>query len=74
MSLFLAIILQMGYDMQERLGDHWTRTESFFTPFCSAMTQDRFLHLVNCLYVTDSDEEVDKNGESYYRTWKIIEI
>lgn len=38
------------------------------------MTQDRFLHILNYLNLTDSDEEIDKNGEIYDRMWKVIVI
>jgi hypothetical protein len=64
----------MGHDMKDILGDHWARTESFFTTFYPTMTQDQFLHILSYLHVTDSDEEIYKNGESYERMWKIIEI
>jgi hypothetical protein len=31
--LFLAITVQMGHDIRDRLRDYWTRTEQFFTSF-----------------------------------------
>ena len=75
MFLFLAIIVQMGHAICDRLRDYWTRTEQFFTPFYSnIMAQDRFLHILRYLYITDNDKEIDPNDENYDRPWKIREI
>lgn len=64
----------MGHDMKNRLGDHRARAESLFNAFYPAITRDQLLHILNYLRVTDSDEEIGKNTESYERMWKIIEI
>jgi hypothetical protein len=39
--LFLAVIIQMERDIQERLTDYWVTVEHFCTLFCSnAVNQD----------------------------------
>ena len=47
MCMFLAIAVQMGHNVSDRLSDYWTRTEQFLTPFyLNTMTRDHFLHIL----------------------------
>jgi len=62
--------------MCDRLRDDWTRAEQFFTPFYpNTVTQYCFLRIFCYLNFTDSDKEVDKNEDSYYRleNWEIFD-
>jgi hypothetical protein len=75
MFLFLAITVQMGHDIHDRLRDCWTRTEQFFALFYpNTMTRDHFLHILCYLHFTDNDKEIDHNDVNYDRLWKIREI
>jgi hypothetical protein len=57
LRMFLAIIVQMGHGIHDRLGEYWTRTEQFFTPFyLNTMTQD----LSGTSYVTCISHKMTK--------------
>jgi hypothetical protein len=70
MFLFLAIIVQIGHDICDRL-----RAAQFFTPlYPNTIMQDHFLHILGGIHFTDNDKEVNKNNDNYDRPWKIKDV
>jgi hypothetical protein len=71
MYLFISIVLQMGYDQEDRLKDYWSTLEQFFMAFYrNTMKQDRFLHILRFLHFSDNKNKPDKTDENYDRLWK----
>jgi hypothetical protein len=63
--LFLSVIIEMGYDIRDRLTDCWETMEQFYTPFYSnTIKQYRFLGVLCFLHFTDKRKETDKNDEN----------
>jgi hypothetical protein len=60
MLVFLALIIEMGHCIRDKLTDYWTRAEHFHTTFyTNAMKRDRFLHTLHFLHFTDNKNEPD---------------
>jgi len=73
MFLFLALTLQMGHTVQDRLKDYWTKMEQIGTLFYGqAMALARYCHILRFLHFTGNN----RNG--VYRTddrlWKIRDL
>jgi hypothetical protein len=67
--LTLAVIIQMGYDIRDRLTDYWATMEQFYTPFYSnTIKRDRFLNILRFLHIADNWKEIYKNDENYDKT------
>ena len=68
MFAFLALTLQMGHTVQDRLEDYWTKMEQLCCPFYGqTMARARYYHILRFLHFTDN-----KNGEG--RLWKIRDL
>lgn len=66
---FQAIIAWMGHNICERLRNHWTRAEQFFTPFyLYTMTHYHFLHILHYLRFTGNYKEINKNDVMTFMT------
>jgi hypothetical protein len=70
MLVFLALTIQMGHCIRDKLTDYWSRAERFHTTFyTNAMKQDRFLHILHFLHFTDNKPDMtDVNSD---RLWKM---
>jgi hypothetical protein len=68
----LAVIIQMGHDIRDKLTDYWATMEQLYTPFYSnTIKRDRLLHTLRFLHFADNRKETDKNNENYDRLWKM---
>ncbi len=75
MWVFLALILQMGHDVRDKVTDYWSKMDQFYTPFFgNCLKRRRFLHILRFLHFADLTTEIDKNDENYDRLWKIREV
>ena len=61
MLVFLAIKIQMGHCIRDKLTDYWSRAENF----------DRFFHILRFLCFTDNKNEPDMTDENSDRLWKM---
>jgi len=70
MFAFLALTLQMGHTVQDRLEDYWTKMEQLHTAFCGqTMARARYYHILRFLHFTDNNRNgVDRTDD---RLWKI---
>ena len=72
MLVFLAITIQMGHCIRDKLTDYWSRAENVHTPFYSNATKrDRFFHILRFLHFTDNKNEPDMTDENSDRLWKM---
>jgi hypothetical protein len=71
MMSFVALVLQMGHDLEDTLHDYWTTLGQLHNPFYGEpMTRDRFLHILRVLHFADNSQRPHE-GEEYDRLWKI---
>jgi len=71
MMTFIALALQMGHILKDKLHDYWSRLRQLHTPFYGeTMTGDRFLHILRFLHFADNSQRPDQ-GEEYDRLWKL---
>jgi len=73
MFSFLALTLQMGHTVQDRLEDCWTKMEQLHIPFCGQMMAcARYCHIVRFLHFTNNNRNgVDRADD---RLWKIQDL
>ena len=70
--LFLALTIQLGHGVRDKLTDYWSTMDQVYTPFYGTMmNQDRYLHILRYFYFTDNRNERDKTDENFDRLWKI---
>jgi hypothetical protein len=75
MLVFLAITIQMGHDLWDKLTDYWATSDQLYTPFyTNAMKPDRYLHILRFLHFTDNKNEPDRKDENFDRLWKILNL
>jgi hypothetical protein len=73
MFAFLALTLQMGHTVQDRLEDYWTKMEELCTPFYGqTMARARYCHILRFLHFTDNNS----NGDDWTddKLWKIQDL
>jgi len=65
MLLLLALTLQMGHTVQDRLEDYWTKMEQLRTPlYGQRMARARYCHILRFLHFTDNNRNrVDKTDD-----------
>jgi len=70
MFAFLALTLQMGHTVQDRLEDYWTKMEQLCTTLHGqTMARARYCHILRFLHFTDNNRNGD--GRADDRLWKI---
>ena len=75
MFVFLALTIQMGHGVRDKLTDYWAILDQLYTPFYSTMMKlGRYLHILSYLHFTDSRNEPDRTDENYDRLWKIRDL
>jgi len=75
MLVFLAVTIQMGHCIRDKLTDNWSRPYNFHTPFYgNAMKRDRFFHILRFLHFTDNRNEPDMWDENSDRLWKMRNV
>jgi hypothetical protein len=73
MFSFLALTLQMGHTVQDKLEDYWTKMEQLCIPFYGQMMAcARYCHILRFLHFMDNNRNgVDKTDD---RLWKIRDL
>ena len=72
MLVFLAIIIQRGHCMRDKLTDYWAKTKQFHTRFHSTtMKRDRYLHVLRFLHFTDNKNGLNVTDENSDRLWNM---
>jgi len=73
MFSFLALTLQMGHTVQDRLDDYWTKMEQLHIPFYGqTLARARYCHILCFLHFTDNNRNgVDRTDD---RLWKIRDL
>ena len=75
MIVFLAVTLQMGHSLRERLADYWSTADNFYTPFYRiTMKQDRYWHILRFLHFTDNRNDTHNTDKNFGRLWKMKNI
>jgi len=73
MFAFLALTLQMGHTVQDRLEDFWTKMEQLCTPFYGqTMARARYCHILRFLHFTDNNGNGNDRADD--RRWKIRDL
>ena len=72
MFVFLALTIQMGHGVRDKLTDCWATADQLYTPFYgTVMKRDQCLHILHCLHFTDNRNKHDRKEENFDRLWKI---
>jgi len=72
MLVFLAVTIQMGHCIRDKLTEYCSRSYNFHTQFYgNAMKRDRFFHILRFLHFTDNRNEPDMRDENSDRLWKM---
>jgi hypothetical protein len=72
MFVFLALTIQMGHCLRDKLTDYWSRNEQLHTPFYSnMMKRDRYFHILRFLHFTDNRNAGDWADKNFDRLWKL---
>ena len=75
MFVFLALTIQMGHCVRDKLTDYWATVDQLYTPFYGTMMKrDRYLHILRYLHFTDTRNEPDRTDENFDRLWKIRDL
>ena len=75
MFVFLALTIQMGHGVRDKLTDYWSTLDQLYTPFYGTMMkQDRYLHILRYLHFTDNRNEPDRKDEKFDGLWKIGDL
>ena len=71
MFVFLALTIQMGHGVRDKLTDYRATVEQLYTPFYGTMMKrDRYLPILRYLHFTDNRNEPDRTDENFDRPWK----
>ena len=71
MFVFLALTIQMGHGVKDKLTDYWSTLNQLYTPFYGTMMKrDQYLHILCYLHFTDNRNESDRTDENVDRLWK----
>ena len=61
MFMFLALTIQMGHGVRDKLTDYRATVDQLYTPFYGTMMKrDRYLHILRYLHFTDNRNEPDR--------------
>jgi len=75
MFMSLALTIQMGHGVRDKLTDNWATEDQLYTSFYSTlMKQDQYLHILHYLCFTDNRNEPDRTDENFGSLWKIQEL
>ena len=75
MFAFLALTIQMGHGIRDKLTDYWATVDQLYTPlYGTMMKRDRYLHILRYLHFTDNRNEPDRTDKNFDRLWKIRDL
>ena len=70
--VFLAITIQMGHCIRDKLTDYWAMSNQFHTSYYGrAMKLDKYFHIIPFLHFTDNKNEPDMKDENSDPLWKV---
>ena len=68
MFVFLALTIQMGHGIRDKLTDCWATVDRLYAPFCGTMMKwDCYLHILCYLHFTDNRSEPDMTDKNFDR-------
>jgi hypothetical protein len=72
MFLFLALTMQMGYGIRDKLTHCWAAMYQLYTPFYGTMIKwYRYNHILRYLHFNGNRNEPDRKDKNSHRMWKI---
>jgi len=72
MFVFLALTIQMGHGIRNKMIDYWATVDQLYTPFYSIMMKrERYLHILRYLHFTEHRNEPDRTDKNFDRLWTI---
>ena len=72
MFVFLALTIQMGHGVRDKLTEYWSTLDQLYTPFYGTMMKrDQYLRILRYLHFTDNRNEPDRTDKNFDRLWKI---
>ena len=75
MFVFLALTIQMGHGVRDKLTNYRATVDQLYTSFYGTMMKrDRCLHILLYLHFTDNRNEADRTDENFERPWKIRDL
>jgi len=75
MFVFLALTIQMGQGVRDKMTDYRATVDQLYTPFYGTMMKwDRYLHILRYIHFTDNRNEPDRTDENFDRPWKIRDL
>lgn len=75
MLVFLALKMNIGHDVGDKLTDYLATMDQLYTHFYSTMIKwDRYLHILSYLQFTDNRNELDRTDENFDRLWNIRNV
>jgi len=75
MFVFLALTIEMGHGVRDKLTDYWTTVDQLYTNFYGAVIRwDRYFYILRYLHFTDNRNESGRRDENFDRPWKIRDL
>jgi len=74
MFVFLALKIQMGHGVREKLADCWATVDQLYTPFMALCWNETYLHIHSYLHFTDNRNEPEMTDECFDGLWKIRDL
>jgi hypothetical protein len=75
MFVFLALTMNMGHDIADKLTDYLATMGQLYMSFYSTMMKwDHYLHSLNYLQFIDNRNEPDRTYENFDRLWEIRDV
>jgi len=66
MFVFLALTVQMGNGVRDKLTEYWSTLNQLYTPFYGTMmNRERYLHILRYLNFTANRKEPDRTVETF---------
>ena len=73
MFVFLALTIQMGRGVRDKLTDYWATKDQLYIPFYGTLMKwDRYLHILSYLHFTDNRNEPDRMDKDFDRLTKLL--
>jgi hypothetical protein len=74
MFVFLALKIQVGHGVRDKLTDCWATVNQLYTPFMALWWNDTYLYILSYLHFTDNRNEPEMTDENFDRLWKIRDM
>jgi len=75
MFVFLALTIEMGQGVRDKLTDYRATVDQLYTPFYGTMMKwYQYLHILRYIHFTDNRNEPDRTDENFDRPWKMRDL